>query len=234
MAETKNKEIKRTYNIPLRSGFLKKTKHTRAKVCMRIIKEFLIKHMKSEDIKLGPRLNEDIWKHGMKNPPHHIKVDVIKKEDGEVNAELFGFEYVSNKVEEKKESIKDRIMSKVGGQQKSVVKKVKDDKEQAKDVAESSKVSDSKKEVTEKIATTDSIKPKNESTETTDKETATEEAKTKDVAESSNVNDSKKEVTAKTTTTASAKPKKETTETTEKVEKESSEPKPETKPDSKS
>ncbi len=120
-------EIKRTYNIPLRSWFSKKPKYTRAKVAIRAIKDFLKKHMKSDDVKLGPKLNLEIWKNGIKNPPHHIKVDVIKNNDGEVTAELFGHKYESQKKVEKKESIKDRLMNKVGGSQKTIVKKVKED-----------------------------------------------------------------------------------------------------------
>ncbi len=122
---TEEKEIKRTYNIPLRSGFRFKAKHKRAKVCIRVVKDFLKKHMKSEDIRLGKQLNEDVWKHGMKNPPHHIKVDVIKDKEGIVKAELFGHKYIDGKKEEKKESIKDRIMSKIGGPEKTIVKKDK-------------------------------------------------------------------------------------------------------------
>jgi large subunit ribosomal protein L31e len=128
-----SKEIKRTYNIPLRSGFLKKPKHTRAKVAIRIIKDFLKKHMKSDDIYLGKKLNELIWENGMKNPPHHVKVDVVKDSDNAVTAELFGHKYVSNKKQEKKESFKDRLMEKVAGPEKTVVKKVKESDDKNKD-----------------------------------------------------------------------------------------------------
>ena len=125
MAETK--EIKRTYNIPLRKDFHKKPAYKRSKVAIRVIKDFLQKHMKSDNIKLGKHLNENIWKDGIKAPPHHIKVDVIKDKEGEVTAELFGHKYVSNKIVQKKESFKDRLMDKVGGPQKTIVKKVKDE-----------------------------------------------------------------------------------------------------------
>jgi len=148
-------EIKRTYNIPLRSGFVKKPKYRRSKVCMRIIKEFLAKHMKSEDIKLGPKLNEEVWKHGIKNPPHHVKIDVIKDKEGSVRAELFGFEFKDKKIETKKESIKDRLMNKVAGPQQTVIKKTKEDtadkkvevKTEKSKVVEKKVDSESKKEV---------------------------------------------------------------------------------------
>lgn len=125
MAETK--EIKRTYNIPLRKDFHKKPDYKRSKVAIRVIKDFLKKHMKSDNIKLGKLLNEEVWKDGIKVPPHHVKVDVIKNKDGEVTAELFGHKYVSNKIEQKKESFKDRLMDKVGGPQKTIMKKAKDE-----------------------------------------------------------------------------------------------------------
>jgi large subunit ribosomal protein L31e len=121
-------EINRTYNIPLRSGFVKKPKHVRSKVAIRIIKEFLTKHMKPTTLKLGKHLNLEVWKDGIKNPPHHIKVDVTKNDEGLVHAELFGFKYEDKKKVEKKESFKDRLMNKVAGPQQTVVKKVKDEK----------------------------------------------------------------------------------------------------------
>ena len=129
MAESK--EIKRTYNIPLRLMFGKKPKHTRAKVAIRAIKDYLKKHMKSDNINLGKELNENVWKNGMKNPPHHIKVDTIKDSKGVVTAELFGHKYISNKKEEKKESFKDRLMEKVAGPEKTIVKKVKENDKKA-------------------------------------------------------------------------------------------------------
>jgi len=62
-----------------------------------------------------------------KNPPHHIKIEATKDKDGAVTAELFGHKYISNKIEEKKETFKDRLMSKVGGPEKTVMKKVKEE-----------------------------------------------------------------------------------------------------------
>ena len=70
--------------------------------------------MKSEDVKLSKKLNEHVWKHGIRNPPHHVKVTVSKDEKGVVNADLFGEEKVSKKsapkaakVEEKKAEVKE-------------------------------------------------------------------------------------------------------------------------------
>ena len=57
--------------------------------------------MKSEDVRLSKELNEEMWKHGIKNPPHHVKVTVMKDDKGVVRAELFGAEKPASKKEKK-------------------------------------------------------------------------------------------------------------------------------------
>lgn len=84
-------KIERVYNIPLRKEWLKVPKYKRAKKAVAAVREFLQKHMKSENVKLGPELNKLVWIHGIKNPPHHVKVTVVKNDDGRVDAELFGY-----------------------------------------------------------------------------------------------------------------------------------------------
>ncbi|MBW2966152.1 50S ribosomal protein L31e [Candidatus Woesearchaeota archaeon] len=89
--------LERTYNVPLRREWLKAPKYKRAAKAVRGLREFLIKHMKPGvnekgkiQIKLGKYLNEEIWKRGIRNPPHHIKIEAKKNEKGLVTAELFG------------------------------------------------------------------------------------------------------------------------------------------------
>lgn len=84
--------IERSYNIPLRKSFRLTTRHKKTPRAVRAVKEFLAKHMKCENIKLGMHLNEHLWKHGIKNPPHHVKVHAVKEGDI-VKAELEGFEF---------------------------------------------------------------------------------------------------------------------------------------------
>ena len=94
--------VERTYTIPLRKGWLKAPRYKRAKKAITTVKEFLVKHMKSEEVKLGTHLNLEIWKHGIKNPPSRVKVNVSKDDKGVVKAELFGVPIVVEKKEEKK------------------------------------------------------------------------------------------------------------------------------------
>ncbi len=102
MAKKETKTLERTYVIPLRKEYLKVPRWQRTKKAVKAVKQFLQRHMKTEQVKLGKHLNEELWKHGLKNPPHHIKVTVLKDEEGLVRAELFGHK-IETKKEEKKE-----------------------------------------------------------------------------------------------------------------------------------
>jgi ribosomal protein L31E len=94
--------IERTYTIPLRRSYQKAPMYRRAKKAILTLKTFLKKHMKSDDLAIGPMLNMKIWEKGMQNPPHHVKVVAVKDEKGKVRVELFGFEYKEKKKAEPK------------------------------------------------------------------------------------------------------------------------------------
>ncbi len=86
-------KLERVYNIPLRKEFLKVANWKRTGKAVKAAREFLVKHMKSEKILLGEKLNLKLWENGIRKPPHHVKVTAIKEDDGTVRAELFGFPY---------------------------------------------------------------------------------------------------------------------------------------------
>lgn len=94
--------LERTYNVPLRKRVQFSPRYKRAKKAVNVLRDFLKKHMKSDEVKIGKYANLELWKHGIKNVPHHIKVDVKKDDKGVVFAELSGAP-VEKKVEGKKE-----------------------------------------------------------------------------------------------------------------------------------
>jgi large subunit ribosomal protein L31e len=149
----KMKELERTYTIPLRREYMKVPKYKRAKKAITAIKQFLQKHMKAEEIKLGRELNLKIWERGIKNPPHHVKVNVKKTAEGVVQAELFGFEFKEKKMEKKKEpeTLKEKLSEKIQGKA--------DDKAKA-DSKEAKKEKSVKKEETKKEAKETPVKDK--------------------------------------------------------------------------
>lgn len=89
--ESKAEKVERVYNVPLRKEFLKIQRWRRTERAVTALRNFLKKHMKTEVVKISKEINEKLWEHGIKNPPHHIKVMVTKNDKGEAMAELFGF-----------------------------------------------------------------------------------------------------------------------------------------------
>lgn len=105
--------LERTYVIPLRKEFMKKPNYKKTKKAITAIKEFLMKHMKGDDVKLGAHLNEAIWANGRKNPPPRIKVKAIKDDKNIIRAELPEFEIITAKKEktDKKSKKEEKLSS---------------------------------------------------------------------------------------------------------------------------
>ena len=159
MAEEKKKKkekkevkvvLERVYNIPLRKEFLKAPRYARTKRAVSAVKKFVLRHMKAKEIKIGQYLNLELWKHGIKNPPHHVKVNCIKDEEGLVKAELVGAPK-----EEKKEPEK-KVVKKEEKEKPEPEKKIEEIKEvsetqRVSEHAQKSTISDKKKEEAKEI-----------------------------------------------------------------------------------
>lgn len=99
--------LERNYVVPLRKGFLKTAPYKRSKKAVKTLREFISKHMKSDNVKIGKELNDLIWIHGIKNPPCKVSVTAVKDKDGKVDVNLEGIKPV--KVEEKKPATKKTV-----------------------------------------------------------------------------------------------------------------------------
>lgn len=99
--KTTEKSLERTYNVPLRKEYMKAPRWNRTKKAVTALRQFLAKHMKSENVLLSKGLNEEMWKHGIQNPPHHVKVKAVKDEKGVVKVDLFAAEKPASKKEKK-------------------------------------------------------------------------------------------------------------------------------------
>lgn len=95
MAESNEK----VYTIPLRDAWKGPCKK-RSKKCIFVIREFVKRHMKTENVKIGVELNHQIWERGIKNPPRKVKVQVVPHEEV-VWVELQGVKLVLEKKEDK-------------------------------------------------------------------------------------------------------------------------------------
>ena len=77
----------RVYVVPL--GKTRATsRRKRAPRAIRLIREFARRHMKAEEVKIAPELNEYIWSRGIEKPPRKVRVRMAKYEDGTVKVFL--------------------------------------------------------------------------------------------------------------------------------------------------
>lgn len=115
----------RVYTIPLRREFIKAPLYRRSKKAVTAIRQFLMKHMKSEDVRLGRELNLYIWKHGIQNPPPRVKVTATKDDNNVVKAELFGFKYQEMTKEEMEKAGKESEKKEAKKEEKKEEKETK-------------------------------------------------------------------------------------------------------------
>ena len=74
----------------------------RAKKAIKIIKEYLARHTKAENIKIDSSLNEAVWDRGLKKIPSKIRVKAVKREE-----EIWAYTPEAEiKIEEKEEKKK--------------------------------------------------------------------------------------------------------------------------------
>ncbi|MBK5114973.1 MAG: 50S ribosomal protein L31e [Candidatus Heimdallarchaeota archaeon] len=78
----------RIYTIPFYPKLKLSTRQKRAPRAIRIMKEFIYRHMKAEDIIIDNELNEFIWARGIQKPPRKVRVRAIKDDEGIVELYL--------------------------------------------------------------------------------------------------------------------------------------------------
>jgi ribosomal protein L31E len=145
-------KLERTYNVPLRRGFIRAPCYRKAKKAVSTLKDFMRQHMKAETIKIGPELNKKIWEHGIKNPPHHVKVTAVKEADV-VKVELEGVQFKAlepKKKEEKKTGLKGKLEELTKGKKEAETKeKAEQQAEKEEKKTEAKKQAEPKKAVKE-------------------------------------------------------------------------------------
>lgn len=145
--------LERNYNVPLRREFLKVASWRRTEKAVTALRKFVVKHMKSDNVILGKYVNMELWKHGIKNPPHHVKVSVKKDDKGKVMVELAELPAKAKRelekqkdVDKKKEAKKEEEKKKAEEAKKKEEKAPEAKEEQAKK-AEKEELKEIKKEL---------------------------------------------------------------------------------------
>lgn len=99
----------KVFTIPLRKAF-RKTANKRPDYASKLIKEFLKRHTKSDNVKLGKNLSEKLH-----TTPRKVRISIFKDNDT-VKAELMGFVYKEFKALPKTEraGMKEKLMGRLG------------------------------------------------------------------------------------------------------------------------
>ena len=99
-----NMADEKIYTIPLRKAY-RGVKTRRAKKAITIIKEYLIRHMKVDEVKIGKTINESVWSRGIQKPPRKVRIHATL--DNKIAyAEMIGTDIQTPSKEEVKEKDK--------------------------------------------------------------------------------------------------------------------------------
>ncbi len=116
-----SKELERSYTVPLSRAWIA-ARHRRTVRAVNILKEFAKRHMKSSEIKIEPKLNEQLWERGITRPPRHITVRMQRDEDGLVTISLPKVEVEELPSEEPK--VSEELEEIVSGEEKTAIEKM--------------------------------------------------------------------------------------------------------------
>jgi large subunit ribosomal protein L31e len=88
--EIEEEEIvdERIYTVPLRKAYWTGSRLRRSNKAIRILREFVERHMKPEELLIRPEVNERIWNRGIQKPPRRIRIRATKNADNLVRVYL--------------------------------------------------------------------------------------------------------------------------------------------------
>lgn len=100
----------KVYTINLRKATLKTPRWEKSKKSIKIIRNFLKRHMKGDEVRIGQSITEKVWEGGSQQIPPKIRIKAVETEEDEkkiIKAELLGVIFPEELKEEKKEKKKE-------------------------------------------------------------------------------------------------------------------------------
>jgi large subunit ribosomal protein L31e len=94
--------LSRVYTVNLGKAWLT-PRYRRTDRVVNMVREFAIKNMQSDEIKIDQDLNRHIWNRGKTNPPRKVRVKMVKDEDDVVTVTLYEEATELAEAEEKEE-----------------------------------------------------------------------------------------------------------------------------------
>jgi len=73
----------RMYNLPFRRVWAT-PRGKRTPRAIRMVREYVGRHMKVENVVISNEVNEQIWKRGMSKPPRNLRIRAVKDKEGKV------------------------------------------------------------------------------------------------------------------------------------------------------
>lgn len=88
--EEEKEEIveEKIYTIPLGRAWIY-PRPERTPKSVKLIRKFILRHMKSEEIKIQRDLNSKLWSRSIEKPPRRVRVRAAKNKEGIVKVSLF-------------------------------------------------------------------------------------------------------------------------------------------------
>jgi large subunit ribosomal protein L31e len=78
----------RIYTVPLRKAYWTGSRLRRSNRAVRVLREFVKRHMKPEELLIQPEVNERIWARGIQKPPRRVRIRATKNSDNLVRVYL--------------------------------------------------------------------------------------------------------------------------------------------------
>jgi len=73
--------LERTYIVPFRRIIIT-PRMKRAKKAVKMLREFVWRHMKPSEVIIHPEVNEKIWERGIEKPPNKLRIRATKDKEG--------------------------------------------------------------------------------------------------------------------------------------------------------
>lgn len=101
--------LSRVYTINLGKAWLT-PRYRRTDRVINMVREFAVKNMKSDEVKIDQDLSRHIWAKGKTNPPRKVRVKMVKDEDDIVTVSLYeeAAEIAEEEEKEEEEADKDK------------------------------------------------------------------------------------------------------------------------------
>ncbi|MFW9768890.1 MAG: 50S ribosomal protein L31e [Candidatus Thorarchaeota archaeon] len=78
----------RIYTVPLRKAYWTGSRLRRANKSVKVLREFVERHMKPEELLIQPEVNERLWARGIQSPPRRLRIRATKNSDNLVRVYL--------------------------------------------------------------------------------------------------------------------------------------------------